>query len=95
MFQMAKLAVIVALLGCGTSAKSAGEQCTQSSDCESSLDCLDVGQFSGSTCTVVGKVCTLACTGASDPAFQTLGSSFQCLAGCGSDPMICAEVSGP
>ncbi|HTR49341.1 MAG TPA: hypothetical protein VMJ10_01460 [Kofleriaceae bacterium] len=84
----------VVMLGCSSSSgRTAGEACQQQSDCEASLDCLDIGQFAGTTCTVVGKICSVTCTSASDPSCTMLGSGYTCLAGCGSDPMVCAATA--
>jgi hypothetical protein len=88
---MLKLLAAVMLVGCGTSALPAGAVCKQTGDCDTDLMCLDVGQFSGSACTVVGKTCSKTCAADSDCA--SLGSSFHCFAGCGSDK-ICG-ATGP
>jgi hypothetical protein len=80
-----------ALAACGTSALPAGAVCKQSSECESGLSCLDVAQFNGTTCTVIGKSCSIVCTG--DPDCAALGATFKCFAGCGAD-QTCGSV-GP
>lgn len=80
---MLKLLAVVMLVGCGTSASPAGAVCSQSSECDANLMCLDLAQFSGSACTVVGKTCSKTCS--TDPDCASLGSNFRCFAGCGSD----------
>jgi hypothetical protein len=86
------LVVVTAVLAaCGTSAKPAGAVCSDSSECEAAESCLEFGQFSGSACTVVGKVCSKSCQTTADCA--DLGSSFMCFASCGS-AMVCGAV-GP
>ena len=80
---MLRVLVVVVLAACGTSPLPAGAVCKQTSDCETDLSCLDVAQFSGSACTVVGKACSKTCS--TDPDCASLGSSFRCFAGCGSD----------
>src|SRR5512135_83384 len=80
---MLRWLVVVALAACGTSALPAGAVCKQTSDCESDLQCLELGQFSGSACTVVGKVCSKVCSTSTDCA--SLGSSYMCFASCGAD----------
>lgn len=74
---------LVLLAACGTSSLPAGAQCAQTSECESGLMCLDLAQFTGTTCTVVGKACSLVCQ--DDTGCASLGSSFKCFAGCGTD----------
>lgn len=85
------LAIALFAAACGTNPLPAGAVCKQASDCESGLGCLDVAQFSGSACTVVGKACSKTCTTAADCA--SLGSNFQCFAGCGADKTC--EQTGP
>jgi hypothetical protein len=80
---MLRVLVVLVLAACGTSAAPAGAVCQQSSDCETDLMCLEIGQFSGSACTVVGKTCSKTC--AADTDCASLGSNFHCFAGCGSD----------
>ncbi len=87
-----KAALLVLALGaCATSPLPPGAVCKQTSDCESDLMCLDVAQFSGSTCTVVGKSCSKVCTIDTDCA--SLGANFKCFAGCGADKTC--EAAGP
>lgn len=86
---MIRIALVTALAACGTSSLPAGAQCSQTSDCDTDLMCLDLAQFTGSACSVVGKTCTKVCTG--DPACTSLGSNFKCFAGCGSD-MTCGAT---
>jgi hypothetical protein len=74
--------VAFAAVACGTSQLPAGAQCMQSSDCDTDLSCLDLAQFSGSACSVVGKTCSKVC--ADDTGCASLGSNFKCFAGCGS-----------
>lgn len=88
----ALVVVLLALGACGTSAKPAGAVCSQMSECESSLDCLDLGQFAGSACTVVGKVCTHTCQVKSD--CTDLGANFDCFAAC-SGSSVCGATAGP
>jgi hypothetical protein len=87
---MLRVLMAIMLAACGTSALSAGAVCHQPTDCESDLMCLDIGQFSGSACTVVGKTCSKTCSADTDCA--ALGSSFHCFAGCGSDK-FCGATS--
>lgn len=87
---MLRVLVMVVLGACGTSPLPAGAVCKQTGDCEADLTCLDVGQFSGSACTVVGKTCSKTCSTNADCA--ALGSSFMCFAGCGSD-MVCGATA--
>jgi len=89
---LARVLAIALLAACGTTAKPAGAVCTAASDCESSLDCLELGQFSGSACTVVGKTCTHSCQQRGD--CSDLGSNFDCFATCGSGS-ICGATAGP
>ena len=85
------LAIALFAAACGTNPLPAGAVCKATSDCEGGLDCLDVAQINGSTCMVVGKACSKTCTTAADCA--SLGSNFQCFAGCGS-AMTCG-ATGP
>ena len=85
------IAAAAALAACGTSAKPAGAVCSDTSECETGQACLELGQFTGSACTVAGKVCTTTCQTSAD--CEGLGSSFMCFASCGS-AMICGAV-GP
>ena len=87
---MLVVAVVAALAACGTSSKPAGAVCTDSSECEAAQSCLELGQFSGSACTVVGKVCSKSCTSNGDCA--ELGSAFMCFASCGS-AMVCGATA--
>ena len=86
---MIRIALLTALAACGTSSLPAGAQCSQTSECDTDLMCLDLAQFTGSACSVVGKTCTKVCTG--DPGCTSLGSNFKCFAGCGSD-MTCGAT---
>ena len=95
---MIKLILVVAIAGsaaiaCGTSPLPAGAECKQTTDCESTLDCLDVAMFTGSACSVVAHTCSVTCTGATDTSCKALGSNFTCFAGCGSQ-MTCGAI-GP
>ena len=91
---LAVLVAVLAIAACGTTPLPAGAECTQTSDCESSLSCLEVAQFSGTTCTVVDHACSITCTGTTDTACQTLGPNFTCFAGCGS-AMTCGTTAAP
>ena len=85
------LAVLVgcfSLASCGTSSLPAGAACSATADCDADLQCLDVAQFSGSACMVVGKQCTIVCT--DDPSCSTLGASFKCFQGCATDKTCAA-----
>jgi hypothetical protein len=73
--------LIVSLVACGTSSLPAGAQCQQASECDTGLDCLELAQFNGTTCTVVGKACTTTCL--DDSGCAALGSDFRCFQGCG------------
>jgi len=83
--------LLLVLVACATSPLPPGAVCKQTADCESDLMCLDVAQFSGATCTVVGKSCSKVCTGDGDCA--SLGANFKCFAGCGADKTC--EAAGP
>jgi hypothetical protein len=80
----------LALAACGTTPLPAGAVCKATADCEADLSCLDLGQFSGTTCTVVGKSCTKTC--ADDAGCASLGANFKCFASCGTDK-VCAMVA--
>ncbi|HET9990368.1 MAG TPA: hypothetical protein VFQ65_17675 [Kofleriaceae bacterium] len=86
---MIRIAILSALAACGTSSLPAGAQCSQTSECDANLMCLDLAQFSGSACSVIGKTCTKVC--ADDPGCTSLGSNFKCFAGCGS-AMTCGAT---
>jgi hypothetical protein len=86
------LAIVLVLAACGTNPLPAGAVCKQSNDCEAGLSCLELAQFTGPTCTVVGETCTVTCQHDTDCA--TLGTNFKCFATCGSD-MTCAEIVSP
>ena len=75
--------VMFVVAACGTDSLPAGAVCKQTSECESGLMCLDVAQFSGTSCTVVSKACSITCT--DDSGCASLGSSFRCFAGCGAE----------
>ena len=77
------IALLLATAACGTTLLPAGAVCDQTADCEAGLDCLDVAQINGSTCTVVGKACTTTCL--TTPDCTELGAGFMCFAGCGAD----------
>jgi hypothetical protein len=74
--------VVVLAAACGTDPLPAGAVCKASSDCKTGLECVDVAQFNGSACSVVGKACSITCT--TDPDCATLGTNFHCFAGCDS-----------
>ena len=87
---MRKAIWVVVLLGaCGTDPLPAGASCKVNADCKTGLDCLDVAQFNGSACTVVGHACSITCTTTADCA--SLGSNFMCFGGCGS-AMFCGKT---
>jgi hypothetical protein len=88
------LATVIALVtaACSTGPLPAGAVCDQAADCESTLSCLDIAQINGTTCTVVGKTCSITCSVDGDCA--TLGTNFRCFAGCGVDK-VCGEVASP
>ena len=77
--------------GCGTQTLPAGAVCTADSACDTGLSCLDLAQSSGSTCTVVGKVCSIVCK--YDPDCASLGTSFKCFNGCSGATNFCGEVA--
>jgi hypothetical protein len=87
---MLRVLVVVVLAACGTDAKPAGGVCDQTSDCALGLDCLEIAQFNGSACTVVGKTCSNTCM--NDTDCFTLGSNFHCFATCGS-AMVCGATA--
>ena len=84
--------IFFALAACASSSLPAGAECSQTSDCSSGLTCLEFGQFSGSACTTVGKMCSSTCTSNTDCGH--LGPSFTCLASCGS-AMVCGATGQP
>jgi len=81
--------LLFALVACGTSSLPAGAECHDTSECDPDLSCLDLAQFAGSACTVVGKACSKTCTG--DAGCASLGTGFKCFAGCGS-AMTCGAT---
>jgi hypothetical protein len=88
---MKRLAIVLLLVSaCGTDSLPAGGVCKQTSDCDSDLMCLDVAQFSGTTCMVVGKSCSITCQ--DDAGCASLGSNFRCFAGCGADK-VCGMIA--
>jgi hypothetical protein len=72
--------VALSLAACGSSG-SAGNTCSMTSDCDADLDCLDVAQYTGPTCTYIGKACSITCVADTDCA--KLGDGFKCYQGCG------------
>lgn len=89
---MRGLASILVLAACTGGTLPAGAVCEQGDQCDDGLACLDLGQFSGTTCTVVGKVCSRTCE--DDAGCADLGANFRCFAGCGTEK-ICGEVATP
>lgn len=90
--RITSLAIMMSLAACSTSSLPAGAVCDQTADCDDGLTCEELGQFSGATCTVPGKVCTVTCT--DDTGCAALGADFKCFATCGADK-ICGEVAAP
>ncbi len=86
------LLLAMSLAACSSSSLPAGAVCDQTSDCDDGLTCVELGQFTNQTCTVVGKVCTVTC--ADDTGCAALGADFKCFATCGADK-ICGEVAAP
>jgi hypothetical protein len=80
---MLRILAVLAVASCGTSSLPAGAACNATADCDADLQCLDLAQFSGSACMVVGKQCTIVCT--DDPSCATLGSNYKCFQGCATD----------
>ena len=78
------------LAACGTTPLPAGAVCKATLDCEAELSCLDLGQFNGTACTVIGKSCTKTCT--DDAGCASLGTNFKCFATCSTDK-VCALVA--
>jgi len=89
---MKLLALVLSVVACGTDPLPAGAACKQSAECAAGLMCLDLAQFAGSTCTVIGQACSKDC--GSDADCASLGANFRCLASC-SGPMTCAAVASP
>jgi len=87
--------VLAVLVGCTSSSTGgrAGRVCTEDSDCADGLDCLEFGEFSGGTCTVVAEACSKTCT--DDAGCADLGPDFKCLASCGPDKLCGLVVTGP
>ncbi len=84
--------LIAAVAACGTTSPlPPGAACTQTSECETDLMCLDVAQITGTTCTVVGKSCSIVCQGDNICATR-LGLGFQCFMGCGADK-FCGDTA--
>ena len=73
------LLFLVSLWSCGGKLP-AGGSCSASTDCDTGLSCLALGQFSGAACTVVGKMCSISCTTDADCA--TLGATYKCFGQC-------------
>ena len=88
---LTSLAAVIALASCGTTTLPAGTACQQPADCDSGLSCLDLAQFTGTMCTVVGKSCSITCTIDSDCA--NLGATYKCFAGCGATKS-CGNTAG-
>ena len=65
---------------CEGGSSGAGELCDTTADCVSGLECLPLGQWDGSTCTVVATVCTHLCTVTADCA--DLGTDYLCFLMC-------------
>jgi len=84
--------MILALASCASDSLPAGAVCEATSDCETSLSCLDVAQFTGTTCMVVGKTCTTTCT--DDASCSALGANFKCFATCTTEK-ACGKVASP
>ena len=76
------------LVAACTSGSPAGATCKTNSDCESPLKCLDVAQYAGTNCTVIGHACSQTCV--DDSGCASLGTNFHCFAGCGT-AMFCGE----
>ena len=89
MLRIALCSAFVAFVACGTSQLPPGAQCSASSDCDTGLSCLDLSQFTGSACSVIGKTCSKVCADDSDCAL--VGTNFKCFAGCGS-AMTCGAT---
>jgi len=90
-----RIAILVFVLAaCTTTGVPAGSECSRSSDCESGLSCLELGQPSGSACTLIINQCSLACGSNAD--CSSLGSGFICFPSCGSagNTMVCTGAAG-
>lgn len=87
------LVLVTTLAACSSSSTlPAGAVCKANGDCDTPLSCLDVAQFNGSACTVVGKSCSHTCT--DDASCAGLGSNFKCFATCTTDK-VCEMAVGP
>ncbi len=85
--------VAALLAACGSDPPlPVGGVCTETDECADDLTCLEIGQISGSACTVVGKACTITCT--DDAGCAMFGANFKCFATCGAE-RICGELAGP
>jgi hypothetical protein len=86
------LVIAISTMACATDPLPAGAVCQATADCKSGLSCLDLAQFNGTMCMVVGKTCSTTC--ATDPDCAPLGANFRCFAGCGADK-VCGQIAGP
>lgn len=78
---MVRYALLALSISACASSGSAGNSCAVTTDCAADLACLDVAQYTGTTCMNVGKACSITCTADTDCA--TLGANFKCFQGCG------------
>ncbi len=84
---------LLALLASCTTTLPAGAVCQKSADCDQGLQCLEIDEINGTSCTKVDTVCTIPCTaGGSECA--TLGASYMCFATCNAGDMVCG-ATGP
>ncbi len=89
----ATIMLAVAVSACGTSDEGLPPSavCHDTAQCESSLSCLDVATVTSTSCTVVGKSCTITCL--DDTGCAELGENFKCFAGCGTEKTCGATAS--
>ncbi|MEO8840241.1 MAG: hypothetical protein ABI591_14615 [Kofleriaceae bacterium] len=78
---MVRNALLALALAACSSSSSAGNTCSVTADCDADLQCLDVAQVTGTTCTNVGKACSIVCT--DDTSCASLGDGYKCFQGCG------------
>ncbi len=77
------LALLLVALGCGSIARSLGDECTSDGQCESGLACKP--NFVAGQCTTT-KTCTTTCTKDSD--CEAVDPKGKCFQGCGTE-QIC------
>jgi hypothetical protein len=76
-----RIVLLIAMLAaCNSNGVPAGSACDVNSDCEAGSACLELGQLSGSACTLEIKQCSITCGSNADCA--VLGTGFICFPSC-------------